>query len=116
MKKILIVDDSRVSRKMNSKILVELGHEIVGEAVDGLDGLQKLKELDVDLIVTDIEMPNLDGIGMVQKIRDEGNNISVVVASTIVNNHLLQEVIRLKAGVVKKPIKKKLLANAIEMV
>ena len=115
MKKVLVVDDSKFSRNVNIKLLKDLGYEVIGEAVDGLDGLEKFKELSPELIVTDLEMPNLDGLGMIKEIRSYNNDIEIVVVSSIVNTQTIQEIIRLKASVVRKPIKEKKLLNAIKL-
>jgi len=115
MKTVLVVDDSKVSRMTNVKLLRELGYEVIGEAVDGLDGLEKFKHLSPDLILTDIEMPKLDGIGMIKEIRQSNNDINIVVASSLVNSYTIQEVLRLKATVIKKPIKEKNFLKAIEL-
>ena len=69
MAKILIVDDSRTSRRMLRELLEELGHEIIGEAVNGEDGFIKYKELNPELVTLDITMPKLDGIQALQLIR-----------------------------------------------
>ncbi|HOX32156.1 MAG TPA: response regulator [Spirochaetales bacterium] len=68
-KKILIVDDSAAIRQSISFILKQEGYETV-EASDGLEGLAALEKMDaVDLIITDVNMPNLDGIGFIRKAR-----------------------------------------------
>jgi Response regulators consisting of a CheY-like receiver domain and a winged-helix DNA-binding domain len=69
-KKILIVDDSAAIRQSISFILNQEGYETV-EAGDGLEGLTALGGLDaLDLIITDVNMPNLDGIGFIRKARE----------------------------------------------
>jgi two-component system, chemotaxis family, chemotaxis protein CheY len=69
-KKILIVDDSAAIRQSISFILTQEGYETV-EATDGLEGLSALSGLDaLDLIITDVNMPNLDGIGFIRKARE----------------------------------------------
>ena len=68
--KILIVDDSTMLRDMLSYALNEGGYSDVTEAVDGIDGLNKAKKEDFDLIITDINMPNMDGIALVNELRD----------------------------------------------
>lgn len=68
MIKVLIVDDSRTSRRMLRAILEEIGYEVVGEAVDGEDGFIKYKELNPDLVTLDITMPKLDGLQALQLI------------------------------------------------
>ena len=115
MKKVLIVDDSKFSREVNKKLLKKLEYNVVGEAIDGVDGVQKFKKLSLDLIVTDLEMPNLDGISMIKEIRSYNSDIKIIVVSSIVNSQIIQEVVKLKASVIKKPIKEDRLLNAIKL-
>ena len=60
MAKILIVDDSKTSRRFLKNMLEEAGHQIVGEAVNGQEGIDKYKQLKPDLVTMDITMPVLD--------------------------------------------------------
>jgi len=62
-KRVLLVDDSKVSRNMIGKMVEELGHEVVGEAENGQIGYEKYVELKPDVVLSDIEMPVLDGYG-----------------------------------------------------
>ena len=62
MAKILIVDDSRTSRKMLRNILESNGHEIIDEAVNGQEGVQKFQALKPDVVTLDITMPVVDGV------------------------------------------------------
>lgn len=69
-KKILIVDDSAAIRQSISFILRQEGYETV-EAQDGLEALTTAGSLPgLDLIITDVNMPNLDGIGFIRKVRE----------------------------------------------
>jgi two-component system chemotaxis response regulator CheY len=68
--KLLIVDDSTMLRDMLSYALNEGGYNDVTEAVDGVDGLEKAKQTSFDLIISDVNMPNMDGLMMVEKIRE----------------------------------------------
>ncbi len=68
MKKILAVDDSASIRQMVSFTLRAAGYEVV-DAVDGKDGLAKAGKDKFDLIITDLNMPNLDGIGLITAAR-----------------------------------------------
>ena len=79
MKKVLIVDDSRTSRKMLRELLEELGYEIVGEAVNGEEGYLKYKELRPDLVTLDITMPKMDGIQTLQLIKKENADAVVIM-------------------------------------
>lgn len=68
MKQILTVDDSASVRQMVTFTLRKVGYEVV-EAVDGQDGLGKVGAGKFDLIITDLNMPNLDGIEMIAAVR-----------------------------------------------
>src|ERR1019366_3637643 len=68
MKRILTVDDSASVRQMVSFTLRKAGYEVV-EAVDGKDGLGKASNGKFDLIITDLNMPNMDGIQMITAVR-----------------------------------------------
>lgn len=68
MKKILAVDDSASIRQMVGFTLRAAGYEVV-DAVDGKDGLAKAGKDKFDLIITDLNMPNLDGIGLITAAR-----------------------------------------------
>lgn len=68
--KLLIVDDSTMLRDMLSYALNEGGYNDVTEAVDGIDGLDKAKGTTYDLIITDVNMPNMDGLTLVSELRN----------------------------------------------
>jgi two-component system chemotaxis response regulator CheY len=68
MKKILAVDDSASIRQMVTFTLKSAGYEAV-DAVDGKDGLAKAGSEKFDMIITDLNMPNLDGIGLITAVR-----------------------------------------------
>jgi two-component system, chemotaxis family, chemotaxis protein CheY len=65
---IMTADDSASVRQMVSFTLKQGGYEVV-EAVDGKDALQKLAGRKVDMLITDLNMPNLDGIGLIKGAR-----------------------------------------------
>jgi two-component system chemotaxis response regulator CheY len=67
--KLLIVDDSTMLRDMLQYALNEGGYNDVTEAVDGVDGLSKAKSTTYDLIITDINMPNMDGLTLVSELK-----------------------------------------------
>lgn len=113
--KILLVDDSSFSRKMNREILESLEYEVIAEAEDGIDGIMKLQEFQPDIIITDIEMPNLDGMSMVQEMRKDNANIKIIIVSTVVNSQIIQEAKRLGIPIIKKPIKEAMLVNALKI-
>ena len=68
MKTVLVVDDSASIRQMVGFTLKSAGYNVV-EAVDGMDGLSKAKAQQVNAVLTDQNMPKLDGIGLVTQLR-----------------------------------------------
>lgn len=79
MAKILIVDDSRTSRKILRKILEKDGHTIVGEATNGEEGYLEYCQLKPDAVTMDITMPKMDGIEALQLIRKFDENAVVIM-------------------------------------
>ena len=69
MAKILIVDDSRTSRKILRRILEEAGHNVIGAAVNGEEGYLKYQELNPDVVTLDITMPKMDGLEALRLIK-----------------------------------------------
>jgi two-component system chemotaxis response regulator CheY len=82
-KRILTIDDSRTMRDMLRMTLVDAGY-VVLQAVDGLDGLDVLKKERVDVVITDINMPKMDGYGVIRHLRaDSGyDDTPILVLST----------------------------------
>lgn len=68
MQTILIADDSATIRQMASFCLRQAGYEVV-EAVDGMDALEKIKTQKINLLLTDLYMPHLDGIELAKQVR-----------------------------------------------
>ncbi len=81
MAKILIVDDSKTSRKILRGILENNGHEIVGEAANGKEGVSKYVELKPDITTMDITMPIMDGLEALKHIIDYDRNAKVVMVT-----------------------------------
>lgn len=80
MARILLVEDSPDVSLSVREILKAAGHSVT-EAVNGVDALAALKSGPFDLVVSDIWMPEMDGISLLKKLRSSGNNIPVVVIS-----------------------------------
>lgn len=83
MPSILAVDDSPSMRKMVSFTLIGAGYQVV-EAVDGIDAFEKALAQRFDLILTDQNMPRLDGLGLTRKLRDhpQFKTIPILVLTT----------------------------------
>jgi len=69
--KILVVDDFSTMRTIVKKLLEQLGFENIDEAEDGAQAYSKLKEEGYDFVVTDWNMPNMDGIDLLKKVRSD---------------------------------------------
>lgn len=82
-KTILAVDDSGSLRQMVSFVLKDAGYQVI-EAVDGNDGLAKARETEVDLVLTDQNMPGMDGIGLIRALRTMKNyqRVPILVLTT----------------------------------
>lgn len=68
--KVLLVDDSLIAREVEKRMFENLGF-VVETAIDGMDGLEKLAASEFDMVVTDLEMPRLDGFGFVRQLRNQ---------------------------------------------
>ncbi|WP_300154791.1 response regulator [Solidesulfovibrio sp.] len=83
MARILIVDDSIVSRTNLKNILADARHEVVGEAVDGEDGVAKFLSLRPDMVTMDITMPKLNGIECLKRILGHDPEARVMMISAL---------------------------------
>jgi two-component system chemotaxis response regulator CheY len=83
MKKILIVEDSSTMRLFIRMFLRGLQGISITEATDGLDGLEKMSNEKFDLVITDINMPRLDGLQLIESIREKMRlKIPIIVLTT----------------------------------
>jgi CheY-like chemotaxis protein len=80
MSRILVVDDSKFSRSRVVSAVADLSRDVV-QAVDGQDALDQLAQGSVDLILTDLLMPRLDGFGLLRTLRNQGDQTPVIVIS-----------------------------------
>ncbi|GGF96836.1 response regulator [Paenibacillus aceti] len=81
--RILIVDDAAFMRMMVRDILTKNGFEVVGEAQDGAQAIEKYKELHPDLVTMDITMPEMDGIAALKEIKQIDPNAKVIMCSAM---------------------------------
>lgn len=82
-KKILIVDDAAFMRMMLKDILSKNGYEVVGEAENGVQAVEKFKEFTPDLITMDITMPEMDGIAAVKEIKNIDTAACIIMCSAM---------------------------------
>lgn len=105
---VLIVDDSAAIRKILQRVLAqtEVPLGTILEAGDGLEALERLKGNKVDLVLSDINMPNMDGIELLTKMRasPDWKKIPVVMITTEGSQQKVLEAVDLgAAGYVRKP-------------
>lgn len=97
MAKILIVDDSRTSRKILKNIIEENGYEIAGEAENGEIGVNLYKELKPDLVTLDITMPVMDGVSALKAIMEYDSSAKVIMVTAAGQKGNVVEAIKLGA-------------------
>ena len=83
MQKILIVDDSFMMRTMIKNIMSNAGYEVIGEASNGIEAINKYKDIHPDLVTMDITMPELNGIEALKGIREIDKNAKVVMCTAM---------------------------------
>jgi two-component system chemotaxis response regulator CheY len=104
-KRILTIDDSKTMRDMLMLTLSSNGFEVL-QAVDGLDGIDVLGRETVDVVITDINMPKLDGYGVIQHMREraEYDDLPILVLTTESDNEKKERARKLGAtGFIIKP-------------
>ena len=106
MKRILIADDASFMRQMIRDIIEPEGFEVVGEASDGVEVVEKFRRLRPDLVMMDIVMPKRSGIDAVKAIKAEDAGARVVMCSALGQEALVTEAIQAGArDFIVKPFK-----------
>jgi two-component system chemotaxis response regulator CheY len=114
MANVLIVDDAAFMRMMLRKIIKVAGHEVIGEAADGEQGVELYKELQPDLTTLDITMPGKDGIEVLRDILEINPQARVVMCSALGQQAKVVECIKLGArDFVVKPFETEVVERAI---
>ncbi len=105
MAKILIVDDSKVFRKILSTTLAEEGHTIIAEAANGEEALSILEKESVDLVTLDITMPVMDGLDTLKNIHDKYPDTKIVMVSASGQKEKVMEALKSGANdFLQKPL------------
>ena len=113
--RVLVADDLSFMRMVQKEILQERGYEVVGEAADGLEAVEKYKQLRPDIIILDITMPHMNGLEAMRKIFEFDKGAKIIICSALGQQQLIVEAI--KAGVrdfIVKPFKADRVISAIE--
>lgn len=117
MAKILIVDDSKTSRKFLRNMLEQAGHEIVAEAVNGAEGVEKFKIYRPDITTMDITMPVLGGIDAVKDIIEIDPDAKIIMVTAAGQKaNMIEALKKGAADFIQKPFDMDVIVNTIEKV
>jgi two-component system chemotaxis response regulator CheY len=115
MARVLVVDDAAFMRKMVTDALSGGGHEIVGEAANGAEAVQRFQELRPDVMTLDITMPEKDGLTALKEIIAVDPGAKVIMCSALGQESKVLESIKLGAkDFVVKPFQADRVLSAIE--
>ncbi len=117
MAKILIVDDAAFMRMMIKDVITKNGFEVAGEAVNGMDAVDKYNELKPDLVLMDITMPEMDGIQALKKIKEGDSDAKVIMCSAMGQQAMVIEAIQSGAkDFIVKPFQPERILEAVQKV
>jgi CheY-like chemotaxis protein len=80
MTRILIIDDDDIIRRMLRLMLTKAGYEVL-DAADGIEGIRLFRENDVDLVITDLIMPEKEGIEMIVELKNDFPDVKIIAMS-----------------------------------
>jgi DNA-binding NarL/FixJ family response regulator len=116
--KVLLVDDHQVVRRgLRTFLEVQDDIEVVGEAADGSEGVDRAEELKPDVILMDVKMPGMDGVDALRRLRELANPARVLVVTSFTEQRTVVPALRAgAAGYVYKDVDPDALAGAIRSV
>ncbi len=113
--KILLVDDSDFSRQLIKTMLKEEGFVVSAEANSAESALGSIKESNPHVMITDIVMPQVSGIELTEKVTQNFDDISVIVISSLSQEHVVLEAIGAGArDFIAKPIQKQQIVDSLD--
>lgn len=92
--KVMIVDDAIFMRVMLKDILEKNGYEVVIEAENGVDAIDKYKKVNPDIVTMDITMPDMDGIAALKEIKKLNSDAKIVMCSAMGQQSMVMEAIQ----------------------
>ena len=114
MARMLVVDDSESDRYLEHTILEDAGHEVLF-AKDGADALRIFHSQEIDVVMTDLHMPQVDGLELIRQIREEDPDTPIVAISGI-GSEILQKAMDLGAiASLYKPVDPEKLLEAVSL-
>lgn len=117
MAKILIVDDAAFMRMTLKNIIIEAGHEVVGEAGNGIEAIASYQSTQPELVTMDITMPEMDGIEALKEIKKINRKALVVMCSAMGQQGMVIEAIQSGAAdFIVKPFNAERINESIDKV
>lgn len=116
-KRVLIVDDAAFMRIKLKDILEKNNYEVAGEAENGLEAIEKYKELQPDIVTMDITMPELDGVEALKEIKVIDPDASILMCSAMGQQSMVMDAIRAGAlDFIVKPFDTERVIRALDKV
>ena len=114
MKSVLIVDDSRTSRRFLTDILERGGYNVVGEAVNGQEGYNQYVKLKPDIVTMDITMPQMDGSEALKLIKKTDPDAKVIMITAAGQKEKMMEALKIGAvEFISKPFAEEAVLDAL---
>ena len=118
MAKIMIADDSDAIRLVLSDILSIGEHEVIGEAVDGADAVEKYSQIKPDVLLLDLAMPKKDGLTVVKEVIQNDSNAKIILITASDNQKVIHDCLNAGAiAYISKPFDfdnvLKIISNAV---
>lgn len=111
--KVLVCDDEQLARERLTRLVADMdGYEVVGEAVNGAEAVQRLSETDADIILMDIRMPQMDGLEAA-KLISQNKAPPAIIFCTAYDDHAVQAFNVNAVGYLLKPVRREALAEAL---
>ncbi len=116
--RIVIADDHPIVRDgLKKLLLLEDDFEVIGEASDGREVLEKVRDLDPDVLLLDLRMPNLDGLGALQALQEINNRVRVIVLTASEDKNEFVQAMKMGcSGIVLKQTAPDLIVKSIRKV
>ncbi len=115
MASILLADDLAFIKMVQKEILEKKGYQVIGEAADGIEVIEKYKKLKPDIVIMDITMPRMDGLNALKAVKQIDPDARVIVCSALGQQRLIIDAIKMGAkDFIVKPFEPDRLTAAIQ--